>query len=77
MHARCAVPITPGQLQLAPSSFLLSRPEDALAAPRASFERTSATGDEPRWSARRTLVFVMASNGALWWLIAYALRMMS
>jgi hypothetical protein len=29
---------------------------------------------EPRWSARRTLAFLMLSNLTAWWLIASALR---
>jgi hypothetical protein len=51
-------------------------PEDdeSIASSRISFDIGDVAYEDDRWSARRTLVFIMASNGVLWWVIAYALR---
>lgn len=73
MHARCSVPVTPDQIQFAGGALLLSEADEGGAA-RASFESGYASDLDDRWSARRTLLFIMASNAALWWMIAYALR---
>lgn len=74
MHARCAVPVTPDQLQLSGRSLLAPHGDDATSRSRMSFDLADSAFDNGRWSARRTLLFILASNGALWWVIAYALH---
>ena len=73
MHAQCAVPITPDQMRLAGRSLLSPHADDAVAAARRSFEPDDSSRDG-RWSARSTLLFILASNAALWWMIACALH---
>lgn len=74
MHAQCAVPVTPDQMRLSRRSLLSPRSDDATPAPRMSLEFEESSREDGRWSARRTLLFILAANGALWWFIAYALH---
>jgi hypothetical protein len=41
------------------------------------FDLKGLVRDDDRWSARRTLLFIVATNSVLWCMIAYAVRTFS
>jgi len=79
MRSQCAVPITVEPLQLSAGSLLRpSRPDQASAFGGAlafDLEGEHTSRDTfPRWSARRTLAFILISNSLLWWGILHAVH---
>jgi hypothetical protein len=66
MRVQCAVPVTPEPMQFAGG---------VTRGMGLDLKGLARGGD--RWSARRTLLFVVATNSALWWVIAYAVRTFS
>jgi len=66
MRVQCAVPVTPEPMQLA------GRVTTGM-----GFDLKGLTRDDDRWSARRTLLFIVATNSMLWCVIAYAVRTFS
>lgn len=47
--------------------------EVAAAAARGAFGAVAASADDDRWSQRRTLVFILATCGAFWAAVAFAM----
>jgi len=63
MRVHCAVPVTPKPMRLAGRVTM-----------GMGFDLKGLARDDERWSARRTLLFIVATNSVLWWVIAYAVR---
>lgn len=63
MRMQSAVPVTREPMQLAGG-----------VARGMGFDLSALAPDDDRWSARRTLLFIVATNSVLWWAIVYVLR---